>query len=128
MLLVHGTKAACSALHTDRESRCGAALGGSAGLRPLLLTSLLNPAAWMDTVLVIGTVGASLGPDTRPGFAIGAVAASLLWFVVLVRGAGHARRFMASARTWRLLDAGVALAMLGMATYLAWAQWQATGP
>lgn len=122
LLLVHGAKALRSALHPVHEPRPGPAPDRSAGLRPVLLTSLLNPAAWMDTVLVIGTVGASMAPGARPGFATGAAAASLLWFVALVAGAGHARRHMASARTGRLLDAGVALAMLGMAAYLAWVQ------
>lgn len=128
LLLVHGANALHSALHPPRESRTGTAPESSTGLRPVLLTSLLNPAAWMDTVLVIGTVGASLAPGARPGFATGAVAASLLWFCALVAGAGRVRRHMASPRTMRLLDAGVALAMLGMAAYLAWAQWQAASP
>jgi L-lysine exporter family protein LysE/ArgO len=126
LLLVHGLKAARSACHPGDTDKPGTGPAPS-GLRSLLVISLLNPAAWMDTVLIIGTVGASLGPGARPGFAGGAVAASLLWFIAIVAGAGHARRFMVSARTWRLLDAGVALAMLGMASYLAWAQWQATG-
>lgn len=128
LLLVHGAKALRSALLAASEPRPGGAPALSTGLRPVLLTSLLNPAAWMDTVLVIGAVGASLPPGARPGFAAGAVAASLLWFVALVAGAGHARRHMASARTMRLLDAGVALAMLGMAACLAWVQWQAASP
>lgn len=128
LLLVHGAKALRNALSPSSAPHPGPAPALSAGLRPLLLTSLLNPAAWMDTVLVIGTVGASLAPGARAGFATGAVAASLLWFAALVAGAGHARRHMASARTWRLLDAGVALAMLGMAAYLAWVHtdWHST--
>ncbi|MES2611522.1 MAG: LysE family transporter [Pseudomonadota bacterium] len=127
LLLAHGLKAARSACQAGGADKPGTGPAPS-GLRPLLLVSLLNPAAWMDTVLITGTVGASLGPGARPGFAGGTVAASLLWFIAIVAGAGHARRFTASARTWRLLDAGVALAMLGMASHLAWVQWQATGP
>lgn len=39
-----------------------------------------NPAAGLDTVLVIGTIGATLLAPLRLSFATGAVTASALWF------------------------------------------------
>nr|WP_269113760.1 hypothetical protein [Burkholderia stagnalis] len=41
--------------------------------------SLLNPYAWIDTVLLLGTVIASHAPQARAPFAAGAMAASLAW-------------------------------------------------
>ncbi|MFI8619171.1 LysE/ArgO family amino acid transporter [Acidovorax sp. NPDC077693] len=122
LLLWHGVQAAQSALSPDHVAPTAADLtgaSGSRGLRQLLFVSLLNPAAWLDTVLVIGTVGAALPTGARLGYATGAVSASLLWFVAWVAGARHARRWMANARIWRMLDVGIALAMLVMAVWMA---------
>ncbi|KQP49071.1 LysE/ArgO family amino acid transporter [Pseudorhodoferax sp. Leaf274] len=122
LLLLHGAQAARSALvvsPTVLAVVAPAGVSSSRGLRQLLLVSLLNPAAWLDTVLVIGTVGAALPAGLRLGYAAGAVGASLVWFTAWVTGARHARRWMGNPRNWRLLDLGVALAMLGMAAWMA---------
>ena len=88
-------------------------------LSALLMVSLLNPAAWLDTVLVIGTAGAASPPSGQLSFACGAVAASLTWFLALVTGARLAGQWMTAARTWQALDALVATAMIGLAVYFA---------
>lgn len=122
LLLLHGVQAARSALAAGPVMPgpgTTATAGGGRGLRQLLVVSLLNPAAWLDTVLVIGTVGAALPSGSRLGYAVGAVCASLVWFVAWVAGARHARRWMCNARAWQRLEAGIALAMFGMAAWLA---------
>jgi L-lysine exporter family protein LysE/ArgO len=86
----------------------------------LLSVSFLNPVAWLDTVLIVGTVGAALPRASQTSFGLGAVLASLGWFVALVFGAQGAARWMTSPRAWRLLDAFVAMAMLGLAINVAW--------
>ena len=88
-------------------------------LAAVLAVSFLNPVAWLDTVLVIGTAGAALPALMQPRFAGGAITASLAWFGALVLGGRVAGRWMTTARTWRMLDVFVALAMIGLATYLA---------
>ena len=85
----------------------------------LLLVSFLNPVAWMDTVLVIGTAGAILPSASKPSYALGAVTASAVWFSLLTLGAGRAARWMALARARRALDGLAAIAMIGMAGYVA---------
>ena len=85
----------------------------------LLLVSFLNPVAWMDTVLVIGTTGAVLPGQLQLSYGLGAVTASLVWFLLLTLGARRSARWMASARARRALDALSAVAMLGMAAYVA---------
>lgn len=85
----------------------------------LLLVSFLNPVAWMDTVLVIGTNGAVLPARLQLSYGLGAVAASIVWFLLLTLGARHSARWMSSARARRVMDALAAVAMLGIAGFVA---------
>jgi L-lysine exporter family protein LysE/ArgO len=124
LLLGHGLLAARSAIG-------GAASQGAISAREkadlgwksfiaLLSVSFLNPVAWLDAVLIVGSVGAALPRNTQASFGLGAVVASFGWFAALVLGAQGAARWMTSARAWRLLDAFVAMAMLGLAIHVAW--------
>lgn len=85
----------------------------------LWLVSFLNPVAWMDTVLVIGTAGALLPSPSQPSYGLGAVTASTAWFLLLTLGAGRAAHWMAQARARRVVDGLAAAAMIGMAGYVA---------
>jgi L-lysine exporter family protein LysE/ArgO len=93
--------------------------GGRNDRAALLLVSLLNPVAWMDTVLVIGTTGAVLPSRLQLSYGLGAVTASLAWFLLLTLGARHSARWIASAGARQVLDALAAIAMLGMAGLVA---------
>ncbi|WP_230958701.1 LysE family transporter [Burkholderia stagnalis] len=64
--------------------------------------SLLNPYAWIDTVLLLGTVIASHAPHARAPFTAGAMAASLAWFVMQAYGGACVPRVvLAHARVAR---------------------------
>jgi len=119
LLLVHGLRSARNALRGDYDLGSNAGAPKASKLREIVLVSLFNPAAWLDTVLVIGAVGATLPVAFQISYTTGAVTASLLWFVFWVFGARLGRRIMASTAAWRLLDGGVAVAMLAMAAFLA---------
>jgi L-lysine exporter family protein LysE/ArgO len=77
----------------------------------LLSVSFLNPVAWLDAVLVVGTAGAALPAGTKFSYGLGASFASFVWFAVLVMGARGVSRWMRFPRAWQLLDAFVAIAM-----------------
>jgi len=79
----------------------------------------LNPHVYLDTVLVIGTVGGQAGPTGRWWFAAGAGLASVLWFSCLGYGARLAAPALASPTAWRLLDLAIGLTMLAVAARLA---------
>ncbi|WP_175813162.1 LysE/ArgO family amino acid transporter [Burkholderia contaminans] len=81
--------------------------------------SLLNPYAWIDTVLLLGTVIVSHTPAARAPFAIGAMTASLAWFLMLAYGARACRAWFARTLAWRVLDCFVAVMMLGFAVRFA---------
>jgi len=86
-----------------------------AALRSVLGTTLaltfLNPHVYLDTVLLIGTLGNQYGDD-RWLFAAGAATGSVLWFTSLGFGARSAARLMSRPATWRALDAAIGVVML----------------
>lgn len=87
-------------------------------LRATLLASFANPYAWLDTVVLIGSIGAAKPGEQRVYFALGTMAASLAWFVLLAIGSQRLQGLFRSPRAWRRLDASVALLMVGFATQL----------
>ncbi|MGW8484679.1 LysE/ArgO family amino acid transporter [Microbacterium sp. NPDC055903] len=88
---------------------------------PVVLTVLaltwLNPHVYLDTVLMLGSIAATHGAE-RWWFAGGAVLASCLWFTALGFGARFLARWLDSARSWRILDAIVAIVMAAIAVTL----------
>lgn len=71
----------------------------------------LNPHVYLDTVLLLGSISAGYGTG-RWMFAVGAGAASTLWFCGLGFGARLARPVFARPGSWRVLDGAVAATML----------------
>ncbi|MBT2342199.1 MULTISPECIES: LysE/ArgO family amino acid transporter [Pseudomonas] len=89
-------------------------------LRAVLLSALavtlLNPHVYLDTVLLIGSLGAQ---QSVPGaYVVGAATASLLWFLTLAFGAAWLAPWLARPITWRILDLLVAAMMFTVAGQL----------
>jgi L-lysine exporter family protein LysE/ArgO len=81
-----------------------------------LAVTLLNPHVYLDTVLLIGSLGAQ---QTEPGaYVVGAASASLLWFFTLALGAAWLAPWLARPSTWRILDLLVAVMMFAVAFQL----------
>ena len=81
-----------------------------------LAVTLLNPHVYLDTVLLIGSLGAQ---QTEPGaYVVGAASASLLWFFTLALGAAWLAPWLARPSTWRILDLLVAVMMFAVAVQL----------
>ena len=81
-----------------------------------LAVTLLNPHVYLDTVLLIGSLGAQ---QTEPGaYVVGAASASLLWFFTLALGAAWLAPWLARPSTWRILDLLVAVMMYAVAVQL----------
>jgi len=80
--------------------------------------TLLNPHVYLDTVVLVGSVGAQQGA-WRWWFAAGASAASLLWFTALGYGARGLAPLFARPRAWQILDALIGMTMLALAAGLA---------
>ena len=79
--------------------------------------TLLNPHVYLDTVVLVGTVGAQQGA-ARWWFAAGAAAASVLWFSSLGYGARLLAPVFARPRAWQVLDALIGVTMLALSGLL----------
>ncbi|MGC8470221.1 MAG: LysE/ArgO family amino acid transporter [Acetobacteraceae bacterium] len=87
----------------------GRALAATAGF------TFLNPHVYLDTVLLLGAIGAAQPAALRPLFVGGAVAASFSWFAALGYGARLLRPVFARPAAWRVLDGLVGAIMLALA-------------
>lgn len=103
------------------------ALQATAGGGPMALGSvmaqaaaftLLNPHVYLDTVLLVGSVGGQLPPAAQPWFVAGAAMASGVWFTLLGYGARLLQGVFARPAAWRVLDSLIALMMWALAAGL----------
>ncbi len=83
-----------------------------------LALSWLNPHAWLDTAVVIGTASLAYAQPDNAVFGLGAAAGSLLWFVLLGLAMLQLGRRLNSPVIWRALDGVVALMMWATAGWL----------
>jgi L-lysine exporter family protein LysE/ArgO len=83
-----------------------------------LALSWLNPHAWLDTAVVIGTASLAYAQPDNAVFGLGAATGSLLWFSALGVAMRCLGRRLNSPGIWRALDALVALMMWGTALWL----------
>lgn len=102
-------------------------LRAAAGSEPLSLGNamaqaagftLLNPHVYLDTVLLMGSIGTRQPPDMRIWFVGGAACASGVWFTTLGFGARLLAPIFAKPRAWQVLDTLVGLTMLFLAVVL----------
>lgn len=119
-LLAYGTRAALRAWRPAPEGlHAGAAGAGlAATLGSTLAMTYLNPHVYLDTVVLLGSVGAQQPPAGRAAFALGAGLASLMWFATLGWGASAASRWLQRPAVWRGIDASIALVMFIVAVQL----------
>jgi L-lysine exporter family protein LysE/ArgO len=82
--------------------------------------TFLNPHVYLDTVLLMGTVGARQALDGRIAFVGGAACASAVWFTGLGFGARLLAPIFARPTAWRKLDTLVGLTMITLAALLVW--------
>lgn len=82
-----------------------------------LAFSWLNPHAWLDTAVLIGTASLAYGQGSKI-FGLGAATGSVVWFLALGVAAFWLGRRLNSLHLWRVLDGAVALMMWGTAAWL----------
>lgn len=84
----------------------------------LLALSLLNPHVYLDTVVLLGSIGGQLPQPQGWWFALGASLASLTWFIVLGWGGQLLAPWFSKPKSWQYLDIIVALTMWTIALLL----------
>lgn len=99
-----------------------AAEGSQVSLKKTVLACLaitwLNPHVYLDTMVLMGSIGNAQGESERWWFAVGGAIASLVWFALIGYGARALTRFFASPRAWQVLDWCVAAVMVLIAARL----------
>ncbi len=120
-LLVYGLRA----LNRARQPGSMAAAQGAgsislqAALAQAAAFTYLNPHVYLDTVLLVGSVGAQYRNGVQWWFAAGAALSSVLWFSALGYGARLLAPVFAKPRAWQVLDGLIGLTMLVLAGLLA---------
>ena len=83
-----------------------------------LAFTLLNPHVYLDTVLLVGSIGGQHQGSARWAFAGGACIASLVWFGALGYGARWLAPVFARPRAWQVLDGLIGSTMLLLSALL----------
>ena len=89
----------------------GDGLTWAAAMAQAAAFTLLNPHVYLDTVLLVGSIGAQQPADLQVWFVVGASSASLLWFCALGFGARWLAPLFAKPRAWQVLDILIGLTM-----------------
>ena len=111
-LLWYGANALRSAL---RSESLNLSANNFSSLKSALLTtlalSLLNPHVYLDTVVLLGSIGGRYPDEERYWFGAGAALFSFVWFFSLSLGARWLAPLFRKPVSWRILDGLVCLMM-----------------
>lgn len=105
-LAVYGWQALRRARHVHRldASAAGSSLSLAAAVAQAAAFTLLNPHVYLDTVRLVGSIGAQQPAALRAWFIAGAAGASLVWFSLLGFGARWLAPWFARPMAWQVLD------------------------
>jgi L-lysine exporter family protein LysE/ArgO len=119
-LAAYGALAAWRAIRGQAIGQPGSGQAGSwmAVLGTGLAFTWLNPHVYLDTVLLLGSLASTHGPDGRWWFAAGAGLASIAWFTALGVGARFLAPVFRRRSAWRILDGAIAAVMFTLAVLL----------
>jgi L-lysine exporter family protein LysE/ArgO len=119
-LALYGLRALARARRPGRlEAAEGSTrLGRGAVLAQAAAFTLLNPHVYLDTVLLVGSIGAQQPAALRGPFVLGAASASLAWFSVLGFGSRRLAPLFARPRAWQVLDGLIGLTMFVLCAML----------
>ena len=96
-----------------------APLSARRALASVVALSLLNPHVYLDTVVLLGAIGAAFPAAERPAFAAGAMGASVLWFTALGYGATRLTPLFARPVAWKWIDGLAGTTMLVLSASVA---------
>ncbi|UGT44695.1 LysE/ArgO family amino acid transporter [Nocardia yamanashiensis] len=93
----------------------GAPIALGAAIATCLAVTWLNPHAYLDTMVLLGSFASTYATPDRWFLAAGAMLGSVIWFTGLGFGARLLAPVFAKPMAWRVLDSGIALVMTGLA-------------
>lgn len=83
-----------------------------------LAVTLFNPHLYLDTVVILGSIGGQYSEHERLSFAVGSVLMSFIWFYGLSIGGAKLSSFLSKPMVRRWIDIIVAAMMLFIAAQL----------
>lgn len=119
-LVVYGLRSLRAALNSNEALQTEGAAEQSltAALSTTLILTWANPHVYLDTLGLLGAVGATYGAG-RWVFGAGALTASCVFFLILGYGARALAPVFARPKAWMWLDVIVGVTMLALAAKLA---------
>lgn len=114
--------------HSDQQESQPQKLarGRRAVILGALAVTVLNPHLYLDTVVILGSIGGQFEGSDRLTFALGTMMASFVWFYGLSIGAAKLAPVLSKPKTKRIIDLIVATMMFIIAFALAkslYTQW-----
>jgi len=85
----------------------------------MLAVTWLNPHVYLDTFVVLGSLGGQLADDAKRWFALGTISASILWFYGLAILAAWLAPRLRTAKAQRIINGVVGIVMWFIAAQLA---------
>jgi len=104
--------------HQLNAAEGGAGLRRGAAVAQAAAFTLLNPHVYLDTVLLVGGIGAQQPAALRGWFIAGASGASLFWFALLGFGARWLAPWFGRPRAWQVLDGLIGVTMCVLSALL----------
>ncbi|QTF07033.1 arginine exporter ArgO [Brenneria izadpanahii] len=93
-------------------------------LATMLAVTWLNPHVYLDTFVVLGSLGSQFTGSGRGWFALGSITASFLWFFALALLAARLSPWLNTPRAQRVINLFVGMVMWMIALQLARHGWQ----
>ncbi|MEH2921779.1 arginine exporter ArgO [Samsonia erythrinae] len=90
----------------------------------LLAVTWLNLHVYLDTFVVLGSLGSQFSDEARGWFALGTITASFVWFFSLALFSAWLAPWLNTPRVQRVINAVVGVVMWGIALQLARQGWQ----
>jgi len=119
-LFVYGALSFKSAM-TDHSLKAGQV---KTSLRSAMLmvafVSFANPHVYLDTVILLGTIGEQFEGAAKNSFWLGAVIASVCWFVLLTSAARMLAPWLAKPSVWRGIELAIGVMMWLLASLMLW--------
>ena len=119
-LAVYGGQALRRARQAQRldAAAAGSALTPGAAMAQAAAFTLLNPHVYLDTVLLLGSIGAQQPVALQSWFIAGASSASMAWFSLLGFGARWLAPRFARPGAWQVLDGLIGVTMFVLSALL----------
>lgn len=121
-LFWYGFRSFRSVFHSESPQASQSHEPSSHSLKKTLLVlaalTFLNPHVYLDTIVILGSIGSQFEDPVRPYFAIGVIIASFAWFFGLCYGARFLSPILKKTSSWKVIDCIVGCMMWAIALSL----------